>query len=106
MLASTPEALYVCLMGTKHMRDVLVDINFLHRPLWHAEQAAKGVQVGRTNNGRFSTTSAETSKDFKYCYCTDLACCAPRFHGSSEGDPHRTALGPLSVAKQTPGVLR
>jgi hypothetical protein len=36
LVASSPKTIYVSFIGTKLAKDVLVDANFLHRPLWQA----------------------------------------------------------------------
>ena len=46
MLGRSESALYLCLMGTKELRDYLADANLLLRELWQEEGAAP-LQAGR-----------------------------------------------------------
>lgn len=39
LLASSPKTMYVSFIGTKLAKDVLVDANFLRRPLWRSRDA-------------------------------------------------------------------
>ncbi len=41
MLGDDGQSLYVVFMGTKHMRDVLADANFLQEAVWKSEDPDK-----------------------------------------------------------------
>ena len=45
MLGDDERSLYVVFMGTKHMRDLLSDANFLQEAVWKAADPAKRQQV-------------------------------------------------------------
>ena len=41
MVAEGPDALYVCFMGTKQRRDLIVNANLVQQPLWSMDAAAR-----------------------------------------------------------------
>ena len=45
MLGGDDKSLYVAFMGTKHMRDLLSDANFLQEAVWKAKDPDKQQQV-------------------------------------------------------------
>lgn len=59
LVATSPETVYVSFIGTKLAKDVLVDANFLHSPLWQASEPdtvsspAHFVNLWRQLNGWF-----------------------------------------------------
>ena len=46
LVASSPDTIYVSFIGTKLAKDVLVDANFFHKPLWKAEKTEQVGQAG------------------------------------------------------------
>lgn len=38
MVAVSPDTMYVSFIGTKLAKDLLVDVNLLHKPLWQASE--------------------------------------------------------------------
>lgn len=48
MLGDDEKSLYVAFMGTKHMRDLLSDANFLQEAVWKAKDPDKQQQVMST----------------------------------------------------------
>ena len=46
LVASSPDTIYVSFIGTKLAKDVLVDANFFHKPLWKTEKAEQVRRYG------------------------------------------------------------
>ncbi len=46
LLASSPKTMYVSFIGTKLAKDMLVDANMFHRPLWKSQDAKQACPAG------------------------------------------------------------
>lgn len=72
MLGDDGQTLYVVFMGTKHMRDLLSDANFLQEAVWKSKDPDKQQQVISTS----LHFNASTGVLHTLCLC----CCAVAHH--------------------------
>ena len=61
MLGDDEQSLYVVFMGTKHMRDLLSDANFLQEAVWKSKDPDKQQQVISTSLHSVKQTSPPES---------------------------------------------
>lgn len=92
MLGDDEKSLYVAFMGTKHMRDLLSDANFLQEAVWKAKDPGKQQQVRSTPRWPTSNQILDCDHDRVSAVPNSVQSCIYVSHEILTTDPENRVL--------------